>query len=481
MVTRFSGDWIAEGLRKEQMGQLESSEINKASQDTVFDPEDLTHEASEVEADDYLEAHPLPIPENLADLRRQYPRHGMPAGQQSKIFREHCPGSEIEFLKPVVKNPPFRANGFRILNQLYLVTAQEIETINRHILRESAPAFRLETLGILIEVFLVEKSKKDADQIISAILGILDYAIKAADYHAATEVLRKLYSCLHVVWLKQWKEKQIKKAIFEAGNESRIGTIEQGLKSSAEQDLDGLTRYVSLLQRNAVPHLCRLLGELKGSKPRRVICDTLADLGRTSIGVFGAFLDDSRWYLVRNMVYILGRIGETECIPYLEKALDHPDSRVRREAIQAISMSASRDKAVEYLTRRLDDRDGKIRGIACLQLARIGREKALRHLLDLVLSKAFQKREIREIRLFVQAIGIIGSDEAIPALFGILMKKSLFGKVKSDEIRKSAADALGAIGTHEAVMALRKISQIGDEVATSASLTVLGRLGKQAR
>jgi len=402
----------------------------------------------------------------------------MPPARQTKISREYSSGSEIDFSETLTENHPFKANGFTILNRLYLVTPEEMELINSRILRESTPAFRSEALEVLIEILLMEKSKKDFNQILSFVFGILDHSIKTGDYHGATEVLKRLYSSLGTTSLDEWQKKQIRKAIFEAGTESRIGAIEEGIKASEGQDLGGLARYVSLLQRNAVPHLCRLLGELKGSKPRRIICDTLADLGRDSIGVFGAFLDDERWYVVRNIVYILGRIGEAECNPYLEKALDHPDPRVRREAVQAISMTPSREVATQQLVRKLNDMDGKIRGIAALQLARVAKGEALRTLLDLVLSKAFQKRETREIRLFVQAIGMTGSDEAVPALFRILTKKSFFGKTKSDEIRKSAADALGAIGTDEAVVALTKISKIGDGVARDASLAALERIGK---
>lgn len=444
---------------------------------SLQDGEDFPH-VDFIASDDYLEVHPLPIPKNLDDLRRQYPHHVMALARQSKIFQEYCPGSEIDFLKPLSKDHSLRANRFRIFNQIYLVTPEEIEIINSQILSKSAPVFMLDALETLIEVLLMEKSKKDFNRIVSFILGILDHSIKAGDYQGAKEVLKKLYTCLHIASLNEWQKKRIKKAIFEAGTESRIDAIAEGIRSSEGQNLNELTRYVSLLQRNAVPHLCRLLGELKGSKPRRIICDTLADLGRNSIGVFGDFLDDDRWYVVRNVVYIIGRIGKTECLPYLEKALDHPNPRVRREAIQAISMAANRETAIQHLIRKLDDTDGKIRGIAALQLARIGREEALRPLLDLVLSKAFQKREIREIRLFLKAIGITGRDEAVPALFRILLKKSFFGKIKADEIRKSAADALGAIGTNEAVVALRKISKVGDELAKDVSLAVLERIGK---
>ncbi|MBW2123250.1 MAG: HEAT repeat domain-containing protein, partial [Deltaproteobacteria bacterium] len=354
----------------------------------------------------------------------------------------------------------------------------EVEAINRRIVDESTPPFRLKTLETLIEVLLMERSHRDFEEIISTILGILDASLRAGDFHGAVRVLKKFYRCLHVAGFDETQKRQIRKAIFEAGNESRVHAVHEGVKSSEEQDFDGLAEYIALLQRNAVPHLCRLLGELEGSKPRRIVSDALAELGKTSVSVFGAFLDDHRWYLARNMVYILGRIGKRECFPYLEKALDHPDPRVRREAVQAIPAVTSKEEAIAHLTRKLDDPDSKIRSIACLQLARVGKKEALRPLLDRVVSKAFRKRETREARLFLQALGLVGSDEAVPVLLRILMKKTYLGRIRGDEIRRSAADALGAIGTDKAVAALQRSTVTGDEVAREASLAVLNRISR---
>ncbi len=351
---------------------------------------------------------------------------------------------------------------------------QETDGIDEQIRNELvSDRYGLETL---MEVLLMEKSRDDFDKIVFFFLAILDRSLQAGDYQRAAEVLRKLYTSFQINSLDAWQRKRLRKAIFDGGTESRIGVIGESIKSSEKPDLEGLAKYLSLLQKNAVPHLCKLLGELKGSKPRRVICDALASLGKDSIDVFGAFWDDDRWFVARNIVYILGRIGKTDCLPYLEKALDHPDPRVRREAVQAISTVASKETAIQHLTRKLNDMESKIRGVAALRLARIGGEEALRFLLDLVLSKAFQKREVQEIKLFLQAIGTLRSDGAVPALFRILLKKSFFGKVKTDEIRRGAADALGAIGTQEALTALRKVSVMGDDLAKEASIAVLKRI-----
>ncbi len=353
---------------------------------------------------------------------------------------------------------------------------QETDGIDGQMFNESASASECYGLEILMEVLLMEKSRKDFDKIVFYFLAILDRSLKAGDYQRATEVLGKLHTGFQMKSLDTWQRKRLRKAIFDGGTESRIRAIAESIKSSEKPDLVGLAEYLPLLQKNAVPHLCKLLGELKGSKPRRIICDALADLGKDSIDVFGAFWDDDRWFVARNIVYILGRIGKTDCLPYLEKALDHPDPRVRREAVRAISTAVSKETAIQHLTRKLNDMDSKTRGVAALRLARIGGEEALRPLLDLVLSKAFQKREVQEIKGFLQAIGTLRSDGAVPALFRILLKKSLFSKLKTDEIRKGAAEALGAIGTQEALTALGKVGVMGDDFAKEASIAVLKRI-----
>ncbi|NIQ39309.1 MAG: hypothetical protein GTN81_12055 [Proteobacteria bacterium] len=428
--------------------------------------------------DDYFETHPLPIPESLEDFRRLYPREVTQPARQSEILREYCPGSEIDFLEPFPEGYKSTPNRFRNLNQLHRISPQEIEAVDSEIRHESAGAFDRHGMESLVEVLLGEKSKKEFEKIVRFVLEMLDDSLKRGEYKGAREILKTLYLSFHVSSLNGWQKKRLKKAIIDAGNESRIGSIAERMKNQEGLDLQDLARYVSLLQRNAVAHLCKLLGELKGSKRRRIICDALADIGKNSIGVFGAFLDDDRWFVVRNIVYVLGRIEKPECLPYLEKALDHPDPRVRREAVQAIPTAASVETATMHLTRKLNDMDGKIRGIAALRLAKIGGEKALRSLLDLVLSRAFQKREIQEIKLFLQALGILGSDGAVPALLRILLKKSFFGKVKTDEIRRGAADALGVIGTDEAIIALKKAGTIGDELAREVSSVVLRRIGE---
>jgi HEAT repeat protein len=231
--------------------------------------------------------------------------------------------------------------------------------------------------------------------------------------------------------------------------------------------LEEVNNFLVLLQRNSIQPLIKLLGELKNSKTRRVLCDSLSEIGKNAIEIIVPFIDDKRWYLVRNIAYILGRIGKEQAFPYMQKLFNHYEIRVRREAIQALGLIGG-PKAVGLLIRGLTDIDARIRAMAAINLGKIGKTSGLASLLELVESKDFPKKAPTEMKAFFDAIGMIGSNEAIPVLQEILERKSLFGRGKPDEMRNGAANALAMIGNAEAKAILEAGRNSKDESIRNA-------------
>jgi HEAT repeat protein len=189
--------------------------------------------------------------------------------------------------------------------------------------------------------------------------------------------------------------------------------------------------------------------------------------------MFIPYMDDPRWYLVRNITLILGRIGKEESLPYISKAFNHRDPRVRREAIQALGFIGG-TKALSWLVKGLKDEDSRIRAMAAVNLGKVGKKAALGPLLETVQSKDFQKREPAEMRAFFDAIGMAGSyPESILALRQLLERKSWFARGKTDEIRIGAAQALAMIGTPEAISILELGKDSKDEFIRDACLQAL--------
>ena len=100
---------------------------------------------------------------------------------------------------------------------------------------------------------------------------------------------------------------------------------------------DAVALLPELLQRlgpTAVRHVLGVLAETDNRRLRHLLLDLLARLGPAVVRDATALLADSRWYVVRNMLLLLRRVGDPGSVPAVRKCADHPDLRVRLEAIR---------------------------------------------------------------------------------------------------------------------------------------------------
>jgi HEAT repeat protein len=372
-----------------------------------------------------------------------------------------------EILSKVIEGHlPFIAD-----RSVYFLTSDEVEGLRKDVESEVDPTFVFNITDILFEILALEKEREPYHDAVNILIKILDAFLTLGEFTKATDFLKRVYIILKTYDLQNWQIESIQKIIMEAGEEVRIERIGKVLERE-EVRLEDVNAYLSLLQKNSIKPLIKLLGELKNSKARRVFCDALAEIGKNAIEMFTPFIDDRRWYLVRNIIYILGRIGKEQSFPYIQKAFNHEENRVRREAIQALGLIGG-PKAIGLLVKALTDNDVRIRCMAAINLGKGGKKAGLIPLLEVVQSKDFYKREPAEIKAFFNAIGMMGSNEAVPVLQQLLERKSWFGRGKTDEIRMGAANALAAIGTPEAKAILEEGKNSKDETIRDACTQAL--------
>lgn len=400
-----------------------------------------------VATDDFLEETPVIIPENIDQFRKKLVFKPIAHHVEVDLLEEE--GEEgvslNEILSRVVEEPsPFISN-----RNVYLLTPEEVEALKKEVESETDPTFIFNITDILFEILALEKEKEPYQLSANLILKIHDALITLGDFQKATDLLKRVYITIKTYDLKDWQMEIIRKLIVDVGEEGRIERIGRILDREEKINLEDLSNYLLLLQRNSIKPLVKLLGELKNSKTRRVLCDALSEIGKNAIELFIPFLEDKRWFLVRNIVYILGRIGKEQSIPYLQKAFSHSEPRVRREVVQALGLIGGQ-RAISLLQKAINDEDIRIRTMAAINLGKVGKKAALLPLLEVVQSKDFPKREPSEIKAFFDAIGMIGSNDAIPILRQLLERKGWFTRGKMDAIRVGAANALVMIGTPEA-------------------------------
>jgi HEAT repeat protein len=155
-------------------------------------------------------------------------------------------------------------------------------------------------------------------------------------------------------------------------------------------------------------------------------------------------LDDQRWFVVRNMVTVLGGIGSPTGIKALLRLSQDPDSRIRKEVARVISKPASigDPDAEHHLIALLEDPDIAVQRTAISAAARSRSPRLLDALWSTfwrvrIWSKAWEMKVVA-----LKAIGRMGLPEAAPRMAAVAEKRCLLWRKKWRAVQTAAAQAL---------------------------------------
>jgi hypothetical protein len=78
---------------------------------------------------------------------------------------------------------------------------------------------------------------------------------------------------------------------------------------------------------------------------RLALVRLVSQLGKGGIEVACRYLEDERWYVVRNMCGVLAELKDPELVEHVAPALRHPDARVQQAALKALVKSRAPETA----------------------------------------------------------------------------------------------------------------------------------------
>ncbi len=462
-------EWEIQGLldivkRGDQINKLEDDLV------TLIWERDFVHVSYQA-TDDFLEETPVIIPENVEQFRKNL-TFEPPGHYVDTDYVDEETGEEINYYEAMVKaaSPPSLAMN----RDVYFLTPEELEGLRKEVETETSPNFLFNIIDILFEIMALEKKPEPYQDAVNVLNKLLDALLTLGEFQKAADLLSRLYIILKTYELQEWQAKAIQQLAESAGDPQRIERFGKVLERREGVRLDEVGGYLKLLKPNSVQPLMKLLGELSNPKARRTVCDAVCEIGKDNLEQVIPFLGDRRWFLVRNVVYILGRMGKEQAIPSFQKALLHREMRVRREVVQALGFVGG-PKAFTLLVKALQDGDVRIRCAAALNLGKVGRQNSLPYLSEVIQSKEFHKKDSSERKAFFDAIGVSGSNEAVPMLHKLLVKKNWFRRKRMDEIRQGAASALALIGSREAKSVLELALKSKNASIRKACLQALKR------
>ncbi|MEZ4484921.1 MAG: HEAT repeat domain-containing protein [Syntrophotaleaceae bacterium] len=220
----------------------------------------------------------------------------------------------------------------------------------------------------------------------------------------------------------------------------------------------GIVEALATMQEKAAQALVERLVTEDNSQIRKLLSETLVKLGDCAAPALIERLADSRWYIARNAVTILGRIKNRKTAIHIRPYLDHRDYRVRREAVRALGRIGG-PVALKGLQQLVDNRDRELCPLAIIALGTMRNEAAVESLLDL-LTTFDPLLKLLDLKIgAIKALGAIGSPQAAPSLIKILHRKRLWKRNQYNKLRSIAARALANITCEDVEPALVAASQ----------------------
>ena len=330
-------------------------------------------------------------------------------------------------------------------------------------------------VNILFEMMYLAETRQEFEDISLFLMNSVDYGVLQGDINIVTDILSRLKTLLENKNISADIKKYIEKILLFAGSEAVINHIGELLDSGQDIDERAFDDFVRFLDKNAIAPFIKILGELKNIHPRKIVINALTYLGPKDIILLSSGLNDTRWYVVRNIIHILRKIADKRAVDFLLKTVKHGDNRVKIEVIRALGELGGAGVIIA-LREALDDPEVQVRIAAMKALGNIRSEAAKRIILDKIKDKNFKDKEFDEKKDYFETISKWKDEEIFDFLVSTLKKRTFFGSAKNDENRACAAYSLGLLGNKAALNILAKCRNESSKLIKEFSFAAIRKL-----
>src|SRR5207247_447325 len=145
----------------------------------------------------------------------------------------------------------------------------------------------------------------------------------------AREALRLVRTCESPEWSDETFAQEVLQPV----------SIARAAETLDTQGPAQVTEFIGLVHELGPPALDWLtltLSECQTRMARQLLAEAIAVRAQEDPTRLAPWLSDPRWYVVRNVVHILGWIGGAGIVPMLSTAVKYPDTRVTTEVVAAL-------------------------------------------------------------------------------------------------------------------------------------------------
>lgn len=331
-------------------------------------------------------------------------------------------------------------------------TDEQIVNLTRQILEDDLPTLGQRASTICIEILHTTADDDIFNTVAGVVSRICSMLVSNGRFIEACGILSDLRGFLIEPSLPAHRKSTIIEIIDKLGEQENIAAIVAYMTNAPDSRAEEACAYLSMLNPNALPHLCNHLAESQKRSTRYLLCRILSVIGKDQPEHFRAFLDDPRWYLVRNIAMILGMTANPKVLGMLNRLVNHNEARVRREVARSVGRIKS-PEGIPILRSLAEDPDKTVRLAALTSLRQIASPAAIPILKARIADKSFAKLSDDEKAEIVRTIASMGNP-GMELLMEIALAKH---KHIDEKVAIVAVQTIAAIDSQEKQAILKRI------------------------
>ena len=338
----------------------------------------------------------------------------------------------------------------------------------------SAHSVNMHLTSVLVDIITKRGGEKTPSHLGQALKSCCRYLVSLGDFHTVSDIY----------------ETVAKKTIFPLDNKNVAPNnileafadddfIEDVLDAPAQWGKEKNFYITELIKKIGRPFIEPLLDRLASTNDKTLryfYLDLLGELGTMVREPAMKRLKDDRWFIVRNLIFLLRNLNDPSVLPSLHDLLEHPHPKVRHELMQ--TLIKFNDPVAERIILQEMDSPDTGRCLKAIALAGMTHNRLVSQKLLVFLKKRGLGKAILPIKkASVHALGEIGDPSALPFLQDILKSRTFFRRYASTNLKLEIIESLRKYPAREASPILSGVTRSGPQSLAEHALTVMKSIG----
>ena len=433
---------MVQGLSAEIKQQFLKRAFSSSPAD-VHEAEQAINELSEEEIERItrlFSEHPSIIPESLRNIVDKLTSAKKERGFFDMLKAGKALVDDVELDENIVRLfsddrfKSFVAEGYqamleRMLRGITLQDSPMLEEVKRECTERVVDSA---ASGLMLElVDLNTTSRDDFLSLLPRLFDLVDEFLETGRFEEISTIYNSLYS--QVLDNKFGTEaSEIVESFFSS--RETVAKMLDSFKVWGRLNREGVMKLAEALRRQLTEPLLDALAEESDTFTRSFLLSMLVGFKGTVLPHAAKRINDKRWYVVRNALYLLRECGGTNYVHIIRPLTKHADRRVSMEALRTL-LSFNAQGAFSYLRIYLESKEPELRDQA-VKLAGTARVKeAVPCLIQLLEKRDLVAIELEQKASIIKALGDIGDPRAVDVLERLYSAKSLLFRGAMEGLR----------------------------------------------